>query len=178
MLNYIRFSLLVLTICLAQVSTPSTPKSFYLDENLPLSTIALPSFDVDQFLIEDDNEMRSGDTKPYRFANPISVNFNMNNSGIWTELEDGSMVWRLKIESLGAFSLNIIYDIFDIPDGAEFFVYSDDKEMVLGAFTNFNHKPHGGFSTAPIKGDKIILEYNQPSNASFDGNISISTIAH
>ena len=178
MLNYIRFSLLVLTICSAQVSTPSTPKSFYLDENLPLSTIALPSFDVDQFLIEDDNEMRSGDTKPYRFANPISVNFNMNNSGIWTELEDGSMVWRLKIESLGAFSLNIIYDIFDIPDGAEFFVYSDDKEMVLGAFTSFNHKPHGGFSTAPIKGDKIILEYNQPSNASFDGNISISTIAH
>ena len=178
MLNYIRFSLLVLTICLAQVSTPSTPKSFYIDENLPLSTIALPSFDVDQFLIEDDNEMRSGDTKPYRFANPISVNFNMNNSGIWTELEDGSMVWRLKIESLGAFSLNIIYDIFDIPDGAEFFVYSDDKEMVLGAFTNFNHKPHGGFSTAPIKGDKIILEYNQPSNASFDGYISISTIAH
>ena len=178
MLNYIRFSLLVLTICLAQVSTPSTPKSFYIDENLPLSTIALPSFDVDQFLIEDDNEMRSGDTKPYRFANPISVNFNMNNSGIWTELEDGSMVWRLKIESLGAFSLNIIYDIFDIPDGAEFFVYSDDKEMVLGAFTSFNHKPHGGFSTAPVKGDKIILEYNQPSNASFDGNISISTIAH
>ena len=178
MLNYIRFSLLVLTICLAQVSTPSTPKSFYIDENLPLSTIALPSFDVDQFLIEDDNEMRSGDTKPYRFANPISVNFNMNNSGIWTELEDGSMVWRLKIESLGAFSLNIIYDIFDIPDGAEFFAYSDDKEMVLGAFTSFNHKPHGGFSTAPIKGDKIILEYNQPSNASFDGNISISTIAH
>ena len=138
----------------------------------------MPSFDVDQFFIEDDNEMRSGDTKPYRFANPISVNFNMNNSGIWTELEDGSMVWRLKIESLGAFSLNIIYDIFDVPDGAEFFVYSDDKEMVLGAFTSFNHKPHGGFSTAPVKGDKIILEYNQPSNASFDGNISISTIAH
>ena len=178
MLNFIRFNLLVLTICLAQVSTPSTPKSFYIDENIPLSTVTLPSFDVDQFLIEDDNEMRAGDTKPYRFANPISVNLNMNNTGIWTELEDGSMVWMLEIESVGAFSLNIIYDIFDIPDGAEFFVYSDDMEMVLGAFTSFNHKPHGGFSTAPVKGDKIILEYNQPSNASFDGNISISTIAH
>ena len=178
MLNFIRFNLLVLTICLAQVSTPSTPKSFYIDENIPLSTVTLPSFDVDQFLIEDDNEMRSVDTKPYRFANPISVNLNMNNAGIWTELEDGSMVWMLEIESVGAFSLNIIYDIFDIPDGAEFFVYSDDMEMVLGAFTSFNHKPHGGFSTAPVKGDKIILEYNQPSNASFDGNISISTIAH
>ena len=178
MLNFIRFNLLVLTICLAQVSTPSTPKSFYIDENIPLSTVTLPSFDVDQFLIEDDNEMRSGDTKPYRFANPISVNLNMNNAGIWTELEDGSMIWMLEFESVGAFSLNIIYDIFDIPDGAEFFVYSDDREMVLGAFTSFNHKPHGGFSTAPVKGDKIILEYNQPSNAEFNGYISISTIAH
>ena len=30
--------------------------------------------------------------------------------------------------------------------------------MVLGAFTDYNHKPHGGFSTAPVMGDKIVLE--------------------
>ena len=66
---------------------------------------------------------------------------------------------QLRIESEGAFSLNTIYDIFNIPEGAEFFVYSENKEMILGAFTNSNHKPHGGFSTAPIKGDKIIFEY-------------------
>ena len=65
MLNYIKFSLLLLTICLTQVSTPSSPKSFYIDEAIQLSTITLPSFDVNQFLIEDDNEMRSNDTKPY-----------------------------------------------------------------------------------------------------------------
>ena len=59
MLNYIKFSLLLLTICLTQVSTPSSPKSFYIDEAIQLSTITLPSFDVNQFLIEDDNEMRS-----------------------------------------------------------------------------------------------------------------------
>ena len=50
--------------------------------------------------------------------------------------------------------------------------------MILGAFTDYNHKPHGGFSTAPVVGDKIILEYNEPHDATFRGDISISTVAH
>ena len=50
--------------------------------------------------------------------------------------------------------------------------------MVLGAFTDLNHKPHGGFSTAPVIGDKIILEYNEPENVQFRGDISIATVAH
>tara|TARA_Y100001970_G_C14232065_1_gene859260 strand:- start:879 stop:3230 length:2352 start_codon:yes stop_codon:yes gene_type:complete len=157
---------------------PSTPKSFYINETIPIPNITLPSFDVEQFLTEDENELRSIETKPYRFANPISVDLDMENSGLWTELEDGSLIWILEIESTNAFSLNLIYDTFNIPEGAEFFVYSEDRDMVLGAFTSFNHKPHGGFSTAPVKGDKIILEYNQPANANFNGSISINTIAH
>ena len=179
MYNYFKLNILmIISMCYTQVSIPSIPKSFNSDETLQLSTIILPSFNVEQFLIEDENEIRSDETKPYRFANPIPVSFNMENSGMWTELDDGSLIWLLEIESTNAFSLNLIYDTFNIPEGAEFFVYSKDRGMVLGAFTNLNHKPHGGFSTAPIKGDKIILEYNQPSNANFDGNISINTVAH
>ncbi len=178
MFYYLRFIFLILSICWAQVSMPSTPKSFYINETIPIPNITLPSFDVEQFLTEDENELRSIETKPYRFANPISVDLDMENSGLWTELEDGSLIWILEIESTNAFSLNLIYDTFNIPEGAEFFVYSEDRDMVLGAFTSFNHKPHGGFSTAPVKGDKIILEYNQPANANFNGSISINTIAH
>ena len=50
--------------------------------------------------------------------------------------------------------------------------------MVLGAFTNYNHKPHGGFSTAPVIGDAIILEYNEPAFPEFSGEISIDIVAH
>tara|TARA_B100002052_G_scaffold70696_2_gene64063 strand:- start:2745 stop:5162 length:2418 start_codon:yes stop_codon:yes gene_type:complete len=175
------FSLSVLilsAVLFTQVSIDSTPKSFSLDEELAIPTNTLPAFNVQDFINEDEQEMRTNDTKPYRFANPIPVDFNMDNSGVWTILEDGSAIWQLRIESRGAFSLNVIYDIYDIPEGAEFFVYSENKEMVLGAFTDYNHKPHGGFSTAPVVGDKIILEYNEPRNPAFRGNISISTVAH
>ena len=170
--------ILVSTICFCQVAFESTPKSFSVEENISIPIQILPEFDVDVFLEEDENEMRSTDIKPYRFANPIDVNLNMENSGVWTSLDDGSYVWQLAIESTGAHSLNLIYDTFNIPEGAEFFVYSEDKEMVLGAFTNYNHKPHGGFSTAPVKGDRVILEYNEPFNASFRGAINIDIVAH
>ena len=174
----LKYILTIFSICFAQVSIDSTPKSFNLEDDLVIPTESLPSFNINEFLEQDARDIRSNDTKPYRFANSIETNFNMNNSGRWTVLEDGSAIWQLRIESEGAFSLNTIYDIFNIPEGAEFFVYSENKEMVLGAFTNNNHKPHGGFSTAPIKGDKIIFEYNEPHNAQFEGAIQISSVAH
>ena len=110
--NFIIRLLLISSTCFTQVSVESIPKSFSLVEDIVIPTRILPAFDIQNFLLEDENEMRSIDTKPYRFAKPIEVDFNMENSGIWTILEDGSSIWQLRIESKGAFSLNIIYDIF------------------------------------------------------------------
>ena len=170
--------LIINTLLWSQVSIDSTPKSFNFDTSVDIPTQILPSFDILKFIEEDNEERNSSDMKPYRFANPIPVNFSMETHGIWTILEDGTAVWQLKIESPGAHSLNLIYDSFYLPEGAEFFVYSDDKEMVLGAFTSLNHKPHGGFSTAPVVGDIIILEYNEPPHAKFNGDISVNIVAH
>ena len=170
--------ILLSSICFCQISTESIPKSFELRQELSIPLEQLPTFNIENFLIEDENDKQSLDTKPYRFANPIEVNFNMDNSGEWFVNDDGSSIWILQIDSPRAYSLNIIYDIFNIPEGAEFFVYSENREMVLGAFTDLNHKPHGGFSTAPVIGDKIILEYNEPVNVQFRGDISIATVAH
>ena len=150
--------ILLSSICFCQISTESIPKSFELRQELSIPLEQLPAFNIENFLIEDENDKQSLDTKPYRFANPIEVNFNMDNSGEWFINDDGSSIWILQIDSPGAYSLNIIYDIFNIPEGAEFFVYSENREMVLGAFTDLNHKPHGGFSTAPVIGDKLPMK--------------------
>ena len=170
--------LIITNFIFSQVSIDSSPKSFLSNRNLLIEEINLPPIDIDQLIEEDQLEIQSNLNKPYRFAKTINVNLNMENSGIWTVLEDGSSIWQLKINSNGAYSLNLIYDIFHIPNDAEFFLYSNNREIILGAFTSFNHKPHGGFSTAPIKGDSIILEYNQPAGSDFNGEISISSIAH
>ena len=170
--------ILLSSIGLTQVSIDSSPKSFSLNESINIISEELAPFNIDTLIEEDEINNRSDIRKPYRFANPISVNFNMNNSGEWITLEDGSLLWTLKVKSPGAFSLNVIYDKFNLPEGAEFFVYSANQDMVLGAFTSLNHKPHGGFSTAPVVGDEIIFEYNEPFNSNFRGEISIETISH
>ncbi|MBI90234.1 MAG: hypothetical protein CMG60_09125 [Candidatus Marinimicrobia bacterium] len=161
-----------------QVSIEATPKSFLSSRSFTPQTITLPNINKDQLLEEDRIEMQTNQNKPYRFAKTIYVDLNMNNSGTWTNLDDGSSIWQLKIKSTGAHSLNLIYDVFNIPSGSEFFVYSENREMIIGAFTDYNHKPHGGFSTAPVKGETIVLEYNQPENVEFNGEISIQSIAH
>ena len=168
---------ILISVLSGQVSTQSTPKSLQYNIPMDISIEKLDEFDVQDF-IEEDKINNNLKTNPYRFANSIEVNFNMNNSGKWIKANDGTNIWRLIIQSKNAYSLNAIYDKFHIPRGSEFFVYSYDKEMILGAFTDYNHKPHGGFSTAPVKGDVIVFEYNEPVNAEFRGQISIKSIAH
>ncbi len=170
--------LIIINLLFSQISIESTPKSFLSNRIFDIPEIILPSINIEQIIEQERIEQQSNQTKPYKFAETINVDLNMNNDGGWTTLEDGSSIWQLKITSYDAYSLNLIYDIFHIPSGAEFFLYSEDRTMVIGAFTNSNHKPHGGFSTAPVQGETVILEYNQPANPDFNGEISISSIAH
>jgi len=178
MKKYVFNLLIILNFAFGQVSTESSPKSFTSNRDFTIQELILPNINVQQIIEEERIEQESNQMKPYKFAETIYVDLNMENSGTWTILEDGSSVWQLKITSYDAYSLNLIYDLFNIPPSSEFFLYSEDRTMVLGAFTDFNHKPHGGFSTAPVKGETVILEYNQPENSIFDGEISIHSVAH
>ena len=126
MKNFIFYILILLSFAVSQVSIDSTPKSFLSNQTFNPQEITLPQIDRTLLLEEDRIEMQSSEIKPYRFAKPIPVELNMNNSGTWTILEDGSTVWQLKIKSNGAYSLNFIYDIFYLPPGAEFFLFSED----------------------------------------------------
>ncbi len=162
----------------AQLSHGGTPKSFELSFKSSTQTIttATANIDVPALLAEDAEEEKQG--IPQRFGFPFDVSYNLLNSGNWTTLQDGSKLWTLQIESPGAYSINLIYDNFRISDGAEFFIYNQDRSMVIGAFTSENNKPYEKFATAPVKGDFITLELNVPAEVSYPGEISISRIVH
>ncbi len=44
------------TLLFGQVSVDSTPKSFSLEQSIDIPTQTLPSFDVQKFIDEDENE--------------------------------------------------------------------------------------------------------------------------
>ena len=163
----------------SQISQGGVPFGLDLGKNLlqhaPLKS--MPSFDIDGLRAEDEvRDLQPG--QPYRFGYNFDVNFNLSNSGIWQEFEDGSKIWRLAIESKGALSLNFAFDNFKIPEGARLFIYTSCGKNVIGAFTSYNNQHDGYFATAPISGDNVILEYFEPSNKEFEGTLNIYRVTH
>ncbi len=162
----------------AQISFPGTPfsKTF---SNLKdgIDTKVMPGYDQKAIDAEDAIESKMKDI-PYRFGYLYEVNFGITNSGTWETLADGSKVWRLAIACPGAFGINLIYDHFYLPSGAKFYIYNSDKTMMIGAFTDADNIPERSFSTQPVKGERIILEYNQPAYVSEAPLLNVSSVTH
>ena len=167
--------LFVLNFAISQVSVNSVPRSIDMDLDINIPNITLPEFDHDALLLEDIEEMDKN--VPYRFGSPLDVNLNLNNSGLWENV-DGGKIWRLSITSKNAYSINLLYDKFILPKGAELHVYDKNNSTVLGAFTHLNNKSYETFSTAPTKGDVTILEYFEPNDVEFNGIIQIGRVVH
>ncbi|MFQ6008954.1 MAG: trypsin-like peptidase domain-containing protein, partial [Candidatus Zixiibacteriota bacterium] len=164
------------TTLVAQVSMGGTPISFTRTTRADIHTVTMPPVDVAALLAEDSIEQSKG--VPYRFGYPFEVSYNLNNSGTWEVLSDGGRLWRLRIECPGAYSINLIYDSFWLPEGAKFYIYNENRSQIIGAFTHRNNKEHGQFATALVKGDVSILEYYEPANVEKPGIISIQRIVH
>lgn len=141
-----------------------------------ISTIELPKVDVAKLLAED--EANTGKMGPYRFGKEIPVFVTLENSGTWETLKDGSRLWRQAIYTEGAYSINLIFENFHLPEGAKLFIYNRDKSMVQGAFTSKNNKPHEYFATDLISGDYITLEYLEPKNVTGEGRFTLTTVVH
>jgi hypothetical protein len=82
-------------------------------------------------MLEEDS-INQGITKPLRFAKSFDVNYSLNNSGLWERLDNGDKVWRLGIISPGAFSINLIFSEFKIPEGAKVFILNKKKNHYIG----------------------------------------------
>lgn len=115
--------------------------------------------------------------KSLKFAHSFSVNITPENSGQWFEA-DGYRIWQTIIKSDSALSLNVIFSKYYIPDGARLFVFDKNKEHILGAFTSFNNKEFKKLGVYPIPGDELVIQYEEPYNAAFKGELEIGEVNH
>ncbi|MFN2394273.1 MAG: T9SS type A sorting domain-containing protein [Bacteroidales bacterium] len=173
------FSLISLhTGIFAQISQPGTPPSFLktdLSENVPV--IPMEKVDVEA-LLQEDMIFDTIKDIPWRFGDNLYVDITPENSGIWDILENGDKIWRASIESEGAYTINLTFDKYKLPPGAELYVYNRERSRVLGAFTEYNNQDDGYFATTLVEGDHITVEYFEPSNVNFPGELSIEMVTH
>ncbi|MBO7593742.1 MAG: trypsin-like peptidase domain-containing protein [Salinivirgaceae bacterium] len=109
------------------------------------------------------------------FAVPLATDFNPCNSGEWHSV-DNQRVWRLAIASHNALSLNLIFTDFNIPCGAALYIYSADSARPALHYTSDDNAPV--LPTPLISGDVVVVEYNEPDSADFQGFFNIVQVAH
>ncbi|MBE2247884.1 MAG: PKD domain-containing protein [Candidatus Competibacteraceae bacterium] len=140
----------------------------------------MPGFDVQAMLDEDlYNETHfSENPGPWRFGHNYFVQYNLQNTGIWTTLENGDRIWRLGVVCPQALTINLAFQYVSIPDGAKLFVYNGKKTESLGAFTQQYVSPDYYFATELLSGDTIIVEYLVPANLHDIGSLELFRITH
>lgn len=167
--NFINFSSVF-----AQRSIEGTPISFspkYADLFAnDIEAQQVPALNMGRIKAEDKQNPSN------RFAAPVAVDFDMKNNGAWYELEDGGRVWKLKLKANGALGLFIFYKNFYLPNGARLYVYDENKQKILGAYSNLNNSKSGKFMTGMIKGETAIIEYFEPWYAKNQGRFEIDQI--
>jgi hypothetical protein len=90
----------------------------------------MPYVDVEALKREDEYIDPLKD-RPWRFGQNLEVYLNPENSGVWDYLSDGSKIWRLGIVSPGAISLNLTFDKYRLPKGAQMFIYTPDRKNII-----------------------------------------------
>jgi lysyl endopeptidase len=116
--------------------------------------------------------------KSLNFAHSFDVSISPLNEGYWTYGIKGYDIWRIKIISPGALSLNVIFDNFNLPQGARLFLFNEQLNYQLGAFTSYNNKPFGKFAVSPVAGDKLVIQYEVPAGTDGKKDFIIKKINH
>ena len=115
--------------------------------------------------------------KPFRFAHPFEVLLTPKNSGKWYATTEVN-VWQLRIRSTGAYSLNLIFDRFRLPQNARLFLISTQTGEIKGAYTSENNSDSQMLAIEPVGGDEILVQYEEPAKTEFPGELRIAKVSH
>jgi len=116
--------------------------------------------------------------RPYHFATPLAVNVNPDNHGTWETLDNGDLLWRLRILSETAKSLNLGFSRYEMPPEATMLLYSPDHATVMGPFSLSDNEDHAQFWSPIVKGEEIVIEVVVPVQRRNDLKLQLSSVNH
>ena len=106
-----------------------------------------------------------GPGEPYRFAAPFAVEVTPTSHGRWETTSDGrTAVWRLRVRSEGAVSINLGFTRYRMPPGGRLRVHTPGGEDAVGPYTEADNKSHGELWTPVVPGDDAVIEVAAPAD--------------
>ncbi|HMQ47845.1 MAG TPA: proprotein convertase P-domain-containing protein [Saprospiraceae bacterium] len=151
-----------------------------------IATGVAPLDEVEQYLLpkqnnalllEEEMARRAEGLAPH-FAKAIELSISPSTHGNWEWTTDFGWVWRLRIRSAGAYSLNLGFSSYLMPSGGKLLLYDIAKEEVLGPFTPSDNEAHEQLWTPIINGEEIVLELQIPAGARPLLQLQLATVGH
>ncbi len=145
----------------------------------PISDVELAEMPAqdNEALLQAELERRGPGIAPH-FAVPIDVHITPQTHGTWETLNDGTAVWRLRIKSAGAKSLNFGFTKYFMPHGGNLIIYSVDKKKVMGPFTPADNEEHEQLWTPVFEADEVVIEVQVPDVNKDQLDLELKSVNH
>jgi len=171
------FGLLVLLLIfhnegIAQIHSAIAPSNIKL---LEVEQITLPEIDNAELMAEE-NARRGAGIAP-KFAENVAVDLNPENSGHWEIIGDKA-IWRLRITSKNALSLNLGFSAYNIPEEGSLVIYDESMQQLIGPFTVADNEVHRQLWTPIIKAEAVVIEAVVPIEKRNELVLHLSYVNH
>ncbi|BAV06755.1 V8-like Glu-specific endopeptidase [Filimonas lacunae] len=111
------------------------------------------------------------------FANKYTTALTPKNSGTWYTTTKGR-IWRLGIQSAGAYSLYLTLQSLHLAPGVKLYVYNNHYKQVQGPFTRETLQGQSILSIAPLAGSRVVIELNIPEHIDSYGSLIVKYVYH
>lgn len=109
---------------------------------------------------------------PMRFAIPVEADYTVDNAGTWEVLEGGKVLWRLRVASEGALTLNLGFTQFKLPEGATMTILTPDGAEVIRPFTSEDNNDAQQLWTPVLNASEVVIEVLLPDEKAA-GNLDL-----
>lgn len=113
---------------------------------------------IEAILSYSDSLDEIGIIHPEFFGKGLEFNIKLNENGVWDTLSNGDRVWRLNIICPNAFTINFELESVFIGLNSNISFYSEDKNSLLGPYTQRINRVDSLFSTHLINSQSTIIE--------------------
>ncbi|MEM9835738.1 MAG: proprotein convertase P-domain-containing protein [Bacteroidota bacterium] len=143
-----------------------------------IPVISLPKVD-NEALIRQEMAARRPGRAPH-FAVPHAVDIRPTTHGLWTEHNDGTTSWQIRLQSEGAKTLNLGFTEYWMPRGGQLFLYSGGQKQptIHGPFTQADNEVHDQLWTQIIEGDDLIVEVMLPTREKSNLRLWLTSVNH
>jgi hypothetical protein len=139
-------------------------------------TLSLSAIDAAPLLLEDEQEALQG--KPFRFGLNRAVDVDLIQAAAQTE-QNGTRTYSYQITADGAFSINLIFDRFQLKPGSKLYLYNSDRTMLIGPITDAQNPRSGSeFWTDLVQGSTLLIDLQEPIAGSGTSELHLSAVVH